>query len=112
MRIKINDIQSMNSPEKQEVVFDDRQEIIQVDGGNIVQDYGVIDSGTTITMTGLQFSYDDFQVVLQCFYNRTKVKLTDNNGDIWESVRIKIDKYSYVDRFVNYVICDMKFYMI
>lgn len=112
MNIKINNIKALNTPSNVEIVFDDRQEIIKTEGGNIIEDLGFIESGTIIIFTGLQYKYEDFKQLLNIFKNRNLVTLEDNNGDVWENVRIRINKYSYEPNFRNYINTDITIYMI
>ena len=42
MRIKIGEAVSLSRPDSWKISPDDRQSIIETDGGNVVQDYGHI----------------------------------------------------------------------
>ena len=62
MAIQIGEAVSWKEPDSIKVSFDDRQQIIETDGGNVVQDYGHIDSGDTITFDCV-FERDDFALI-------------------------------------------------
>ena len=112
MRVYVNDIPSMNTPDSLEYTPDDRQQIVQTDGGNVIQDYGHVPSGDKLTVTGLQYRLEDFKKVYKIWQERTLVDFIDSNGNCWKSVRIKITKYSYNPRFKDIINTNIEIYMI
>lgn len=112
MKIYIDGIPSMNPPDNITFTVDDRQTIIQTDGGNVIQDYGHIASGDKITLTNIQYRKDDFKKIYDIWQNRTLITFIDTNNIVWENVRVKIAKYSYNYNFPNIIYCDIEIWMI
>ena len=60
--LHIGDAVSFSAPESWRYAPDDRQQLIQVDGGNVVEDYGHIASGDKITVTA-KFDRANFEKI-------------------------------------------------
>lgn len=95
--IKIGGVTSL-SAEGWKITPDDRSQLIQTDGGNVVQDYGHVSSGDKITVT-CNWRRDDFLAVWNDYENRTLVDVTDPAGVVWPKCRIKIQSYGYYEHF-------------
>lgn len=102
MAIKIGEATSWKEPEDLQITVDDRQQIIETDGGNVVQDYGHVASGDKITFSCV-FERDEFIKVYHYWQNRELVDFTDISGIVWKSCRVKIMSYSYTKNFTAYI---------
>lgn len=111
MKIKINNIESLKTPESFSITFDERVERIQLINGNTVQDYGHIASGDYFTVSAV-FSKADFNSIVSLWESRTKVTFQDESGDIWNSCRLVLKSYSYQKCFPDYVLINFEIWRI
>ena len=111
MRIKIGAAVSLSRPDSWKISPDDRQSIIETDGGNVVQDYGHIASGDKISLSAT-FYKEEFQKLWQYFHARTIVDMIDHNGIIWQGMRVRVISYGYEERFENYINCELELWRI
>ena len=111
MKIKIGDAISLSTPDSFKITTDDRQTMIQTDGGNVVQDYGHIASGDKITLTAT-FHKDEFLKVWNYFQNRTFITFIDPSGITWQNMRVKVISYGYYARFEDYINCELELWTI
>lgn len=111
MRIKIGEAVSLSRPASWKISTDDRQSIIETDGGNVVQDYGHIPSGDKITLTAI-FYRDEFQKLWQYFHARSIVDMMDHNGITWQGMRVRVLSYGYEERFEDYINCELELWRI
>ena len=111
MSIKINEIESIKTPESFSVTFDDRIEKIQLINGNTVQDYGHVASGDYFTISAV-FSKVNFNKIVRLWEQRRKVNFTDESGEMWENVRLVLKSFKYQVRFPNYVLVDFEIWRI
>ena len=111
MRIKIGEAVSLSRPESWKISTDDRQSIIETDGGNVVQDYGHIPSGDKVTLTAI-FYRDEFQKLWQYFHARSIVDMIDHNGITWQGIRVRVISYGYEERFEDYINCELELWRI
>ena len=111
MRITIGEARSLSRPQSFKYMPDDRQTIVETDGGNIVQDFGSFDSGGKITLTAV-FPKNDFMKVWRYYQSRTLVDFADHSGTTWESVRVRVVSYGYEDRFDDYINCELEIWRI
>ena len=108
--VKFDDAFSMNNPQNEEIVTDDRISMIQTINGNVVQDFGYYDSGEKTTYT-LQFDAKNKKKILSFWKNRKMVHIVDDvNHSIYG--RILVKSYSYVDNFRNYVNVNLEIWKI
>lgn len=111
MLLKIGDAVAFRRPEDWSFVPDDRQEIHQTIDGVVVEDYGHVDSGDTISTTVI-LSYENYVKVYNYWIHRTKVTLIDHAGMTWDNMRVVVKKDSYVDRHENYHKLDLEFWRV
>ena len=111
MKIRIGNAVSLSTPDSFKVVTDDRQTMIQTDGGNVVQDYGHIASGDKITLN-CTFHKDEFIKVWNYFQNRTLIAFIDPSGITWQDMRVKVISYGYYSRFENYITTELELWTI
>lgn len=111
MKIKIGEAVSLSAPSSFEYKLDDRQKIIETDGGNIVQDYGYVPSGDVVSCRAT-FERNEFLKLWDYFVNRTLVAVYDHAGNKWEGIRVKIISYGYEERFEKYINVEMNLWRI
>ena len=99
MIIKIGEAVSLKSPDGFTITPDDRQEIIQTDGGNVIQDYGHVASGDKIAFS-CNFRKTDFEKIYQYWEHRELVDV-EFGGVTFPSSRIKIISWGFFERFEN-----------
>ena len=111
MKIKIGNAVSLSTPESFKITTDDRQSLIQTDGGNVVQDFGHCSSGDKITLTAT-FHKDNFILVWNYFQTRTLITFIDPSGIVWQDMRVKVLSYGYYSRFEDYITCEIELWTI
>ena len=89
--IYINDIPSFRAPEDEEIIPDDRLERIETIDNVIVQDLGRIESGDVIALQCL-FSPENYARLKALWLSRERVNYTDEEGVVWQSLKLKIQK--------------------
>lgn len=99
MHIKIGDINTL-SVSDWKVITDDRQEMIEVIGGVVVQDFGYVRAGEKINCR-ISIWAKDADILRDYFQNRELVDVTDEAGYVWENRRILIKSYSRRSFFPN-----------
>lgn len=101
MKLTIGDAICFRRPESWSVEPDDRQEQHKTIDGVVVEDYGHVDAGDIISTT-IVLSYENYVKVYNYWLNRTRVKVVDHAGTIWENMRVVIKKDTYVNRHESY----------
>lgn len=96
--IKINNIESLSSPESYTITPDDRQEIVQLINNNVVQDFGHIESGDKVSFS-VNFWKSDFDKIKQYWDKRILVNFEDVAGNVFKDCRVVIKNYSYKKYF-------------
>lgn len=86
--------------ENYKLMTDDRAELIQLDGGNTVQDYGHVPSGDKMTVSAIWWR-DDFLALWRIYEDRRRVDFVDPAGVLWPKCRIRIISYGYFEHFEN-----------
>ena len=99
IHIQIGDITTLHV-ENWQTVPDDRQQMIEIVGGVVVQDYGHIAEGDKITCT-VTIKSEDAQTLYGYWDNRTLVNVIDEAGNTLPNMRIIIKGYSYVKSFAD-----------
>ena len=99
--VTIGDARSMNDPDGESIVTNDRQTLVQTMGGNVVQDFGYHASDSKLTLS-LQFDAANWEKVCGYWQSRKLVDITDTSGHKING-RIIIKSYSYIDRFRDYI---------
>lgn len=111
MIIRIGDAVSLSRPENFKYTPDDRQTVIETDGGNIVQDYGHISSGDRINFSAV-FRRDEFMKIWEYFNSRSKIDFVDHSGITWQGMRVRVVSYGYEDRFEQFIDCEIELWRI
>lgn len=96
MSIKIANFHSIGKTKNLRIKFDDRQTQTPVIGGNAVEDYGFVESGT-IVVCSATFKADDYESLLQLWKNRTRVKVVLDDNTVIDNARIIVRSVEYFD---------------
>ncbi len=110
MSVRIGQARSLNDPESETVLPDDRQELIQVMGGVVVQDYGVVAAGEKIAWT-LNFLPSEWEKVVTYWKNRTMVAVTGAGGKPFMA-RVLVKSYRRIDRFRGAVTAQLELWLV
>jgi hypothetical protein len=109
--LKVGDAVGFRRPDDWSMVPDDRQEMHQTIDGNVVEDYGHVESGDKITCTAV-FAYQEYIKIYNYWTQRTMVDVIDHAGTDWGKMRVIIRKDAYVPRFESYHQLDLEFWRI
>ena len=109
--LHIGDAVSYSAPESWRYAPDDRQQLIQVDGGNVVEDYGHIASGDKITVTA-KFDRANFEKIYDYWDHRILVTIVDETGRTWENCRVRVISSGYMAMFPDMVNVELEFWRI
>jgi hypothetical protein len=77
---------------------DDRQQMIEVVGSVEIQDYGHVEDGDVFEQE-YTVTAADWPTILDYWNNRTKVTVINENGELFDNLRIKITGYDYIENF-------------
>ena len=102
MMIYINEIPSFRKPESEVWIIDDRLERIELIGAVIVQDNGRAVSGDIIRLKCL-FSRKNYDQLEQLWMSRTPVNYTDEAGDVWQNMTLKVTELERDRNFPDYI---------
>ncbi len=110
MSVRIGQARSLNDPESETILPDDRQELIQVMGGVVVQDYGVVTEGTKATWQ-LDFTQSEWDKIVSYWTNRTMVTVS---GAGWSpfTARVIVKSYRRIDRFRTCIKAQLEFWLV
>lgn len=100
--IYINDIPSFRAPEEEVFNFDDRVEKIEIICGNVVQDYGHVESGDVFALTCV-FSAVNYNRLKALWLARERVMYTDEDGNTYTNLRLVFRSFQRVSKFPQYV---------
>ena len=98
--VKIGEAYSMNDPENETITPCDRQTLVEVMDGAVVQDFGRYEEADKIEWS-LQFRLRDWEIVKGYWSSRKLVEVTDQRGGRSITARIVIKSYNYVEHFRN-----------
>lgn len=110
MSVKIGDARSMNDPQGEKITPDDRQTLIEVYDGVVVQDWGRVQDGDRITWS-LQFDAKAWELVKGYWTNRNIVNVTDTDGKTF-SARVIVRSWSIVSRFPDCVTAEIELWRV
>lgn len=97
MHIKIGDVDTIGVT-NWKVTFDDRQEKFEIISGVVVQDFGHIEEGYTITCQVVIWRKDAEQLA-DYWHKRILVDVIDQMGNLWRNQRILVKSYSFQSFF-------------
>lgn len=108
--IYINDIPSLRNPDNgEDLIIDDRKEKIPLINGTTIQNGGVFFGGFQLSCV---FSKTNFERFKNLWLANQTVTFTDKAGVIYSGLTIKVNKYGYVDHFLNYIQVDFELWKI
>lgn len=110
MSVKIGDAVSMNEPQNETITPDDRQTLVQVVGGVVVQDMGYVADGEKISWE-LQFDSANWAKIKEYWATREMVTVDDNAGHTF-TARVIVQSYSYTSYFRDYVNAKLEFWRV
>ena len=110
MVIKIGEVTALSASVLR-VIPDDRQTMIETIGGVVVQDLGYVEAGDKFSCTAV-IRPEDKDTVYGYWHNRTRVRITDSNGNVYENMRVKIKGYENVQGFKNCYSVEFEFWRI
>ena len=84
--------------ENWQVLPDDRQRMVEIVGGAVVQDFGHVAQGDRISCTATVLSAD-WEKIKRYWDSREKVDVTDEAGNVWHNMRVIVKAYAYVPHF-------------
>ena len=96
--LKIGEAKTLNR-ENWVITPDNRIEMIQTIGGNIVQDFGHIESGDKISCS-CNVNDENKEKIFTYWNNQQKVTII-KDGLIYENMRIIVTRYEEIDMFPN-----------
>lgn len=110
MKIKIGDVET-NSVENWKIEPDDRQTLIQIQDGVIVQDFGRYETGDKISCSCKMWKAA-FDTVKDYWEKRTLVTVTDEAGNAWEKMRVKVKSWGYLQKFPDTINAEIEFWRV
>ena len=108
MVIKIGEVTALSASTLR-VIPDDRQTMIETIGGVVVQDFGHVEAGDKFSCTAV-IRPEDKDIIFGYWHNRTRVQITDNNGNVLENMRVKIKGYEDLQGFRNHYHVEFEFW--
>ena len=97
MHIKIGEVETLRTTDWN-IAPDDRQTRIETIGGEVVQDFGVVDEGGIYSCKAT-LSAQAAATVKDYWRNREFVTVRDVSGLEIPNLRVVIKKYGYVERY-------------
>ena len=97
IHIHIGEVRTL-SVENWQIVPDDRQQLLEIVGGAVVQDFGHIAEGDRISCS-VTVADIDWEKIKGYWDSRAMVSVTDEGGSVLPSMRVVVKSYEYVARF-------------
>lgn len=97
IHIHIGEVKTL-SVENWQIVPDDRQQLLEIVGGVVVQDFGHIAEGDRISCAVVVTAVD-WEKIKGYWDSRAMVSVTDEGGSVLPSMRVVVKSYEYVARF-------------
>ena len=79
-------------------IADDRQQLLEIVGGMVVQDFGHIPEGDRISCT-VVVTARDWEKIKSYWDSRAMVSVTDEGGSVLPSMRVVVKSYEYMAHF-------------
>jgi len=99
MGVKIGAAWCLNDPDET-IIPDDRQTKIQTVGGNVIQDYGHIQSGDVVQWSNVQAIQSQAEIIENYWNSRQTVTIT-NAGLQTFSARVVVKSWKRYPRFAS-----------
>lgn len=97
MVVKIGEAIALNAP-NETIVPDDRQTKIQTIGGNVIQDYGHVQSGDVVQWSNLQMEQVEAEKI-ESYWNSRQTVTCMNAGMQTFSARVVVKSWKRLPRF-------------
>ena len=97
IHIHIGEVRTL-SVENWQIVPDDRQQLLEIVGGAVVQDFGHIQEGDLISCT-VVVTTADWEKIKGYWDSRTMVSVVDEGGNNLPSMRVVVKSYEYMAYF-------------
>ena len=110
IHIQIGEVRTL-SVENWQTIPDDRQQIIEIVGGVVVQDFGHISEGDRISCT-VVVTAADWEKIKGYWDSRARVSMTDEGGNILPSMRVVVKSYEYIAHFPKIYILSLEFWRV
>ena len=110
IHIHIGEVRTL-SVENWQTVPDDRQQIIEIVGGVVVQDFGHISEGDRISCS-VTVTAADWEKIKAYWDSRARVSVTDESGNILPSMRVVVKSYEYVAHFPKVYKLSLEFWRV
>lgn len=110
MAIKIGAVEVFNVANF-DIIPDDRQSKQETIGGVVVQDFGRVEEGDTISFEA-DINAADKEIVFGYWCYRIFVTVIDEAGNIYENCRIKVKRYRYIQRHTKYYHCVLEIWRV
>ena len=108
IHILIGDVRTLEV-ENWQIVPDDRQQQIEIVGGSVVQDFGHIEEGDTVSCSVTVLA-DGWETIKGYWDNRQKVNVSDEAGIVWSDMRVVVKSYEYVPYFPKAIKATLEFW--
>lgn len=110
MKIKIGDVET-NSVENWKYEPDDRQTLVEIQNGVVVQDFGRWEPGDKIECSCKMWR-SVWETVKGYWENRTLVTVTDEAGNTWEKMRVRVKSWGYLSKFPDTIDAELEFWRV
>ena len=110
IHIHIGEIRTL-SVENWQIVPDDRQQLLEIVGGAVVQDFGHITEGDRISCS-VTVTSAAWEKIKGYWDSRTMVSVTDEGGNIRPSMRVVVKSYEYMAHFPKVYKISLEFWRV
>ena len=110
IHIHIGEVKTL-SVEHWQIVPDDRQQLLEIVGGVVVQDFGHIAEGDRISCA-VVVTAADWEKIKAYWDSRAMVSVTDEGGNILPSMRVVVKFYEYVAHFPKVYKLSLEFWRV
>ena len=110
IHIHIGEVRTL-SVENWQIVPDDRQQLLEIVGGAVVQDFGHIPEGDRISCS-VTVADTDWEKIKGYWDSRAMVSVTDEGGNILPSMRVVVKSYEYMAHFPKVYKLSLEFWRV
>lgn len=99
------------SVENWQTIPDDRQQLLEIVGGAVVQDFGHVTEGDRISCA-VVVTARDWEKIKGYWDSRAMVSVTDEGGNILPSMRVVVKSYEYMAHFPKVYKLSLEFWRV
>ena len=110
IHIQIGEVQTL-SVENWQIVPDDRQQLLEIVGGAVVQDFGHITEGDRVSCS-VTVTAADWEKIKGYWDSRAMVSVRDEGGNLLPSVRVLVKSYEYMAHFPKVYKLSLEFWRV